>query len=315
MYARRLTFFLGAAVLPVLLVGCGALGGSVDTDGDGLTDKEEEELGTDPALVDTDGDGLSDLEERDLGTDGTQYDTDGDGYSDYEESLAGSDPTDEDDVIYEGGWPYNADKDSIDGEPLGERIRIGETIGRFIGFDQHGDEVDLYDFAGHGRMVAVDTSALDCGPCVGMSMWLGGRWTTTEYAEWMSQGENSTFLDNWDSIPTAVQNGDLYWVTVMYESFTTLNPTGANGVTGWDSDYGHSNIPVLTTNQDGDDTAFGGDDGVSYDDGWITQINGGAFPHVTLLDENLAVIKNSSPRSGYGDTLDEISSLLSGDSD
>ena len=315
MYARRLTFFLGAVALPVLLVGCGALGGSVDTDGDGLTDREEEELGTDPALTDTDGDGLSDLEERDLGTDGTQYDTDGDGYSDYEENQAGSDPTDDGDVIYEGGWPYNTDKDSIDGLALTERIRVGDTIGRFIGFDQYGDEVDLYDFAGHGKMVAVDTSALDCGPCVGMSMWLGGRWTTAEYADWMSQGESSTFLDSWNPIPTAVENGDISWVTIMFESYTTLNPTGANGVIGWDTDYGHPSIPILTTNQDGDDTAFEGDDGVSYDDGWITHINGGSFPHVTLLDENLEMIKNSSPRNGYGDTMDELASLLSGDSD
>ncbi len=37
--------------------------GTVDTDGDGLTDAEERLLGTNPALVDTDGDGFSDGEE------------------------------------------------------------------------------------------------------------------------------------------------------------------------------------------------------------------------------------------------------------
>ncbi|MCU6361143.1 thrombospondin type 3 repeat-containing protein, partial [Enterobacter quasiroggenkampii] len=41
----------------------------VDTDGDGLTDKEEEDLGTDPKNPDTDGDGLTDKEEVDNGTD------------------------------------------------------------------------------------------------------------------------------------------------------------------------------------------------------------------------------------------------------
>ncbi|MEE2751527.1 MAG: hypothetical protein VX519_08845, partial [Myxococcota bacterium] len=171
-----------------------------DTDLDGLSDQEELEFGTDPELADTDGDGLDDYEESQLGTDGTLPDTDGDGYSDFDENQVGSDPTDEDDRIYTGGWPYNGDKDSIDGESLDQRVRVDDTLGRFIGFDQHGEEVDLYDFAGHGKMIAVDTSALDCGPCVGMSMWLGGHWSTTDYAEWMSQGQSSTFLDAWDPI-------------------------------------------------------------------------------------------------------------------
>lgn len=41
----------------------------VDTDGDGLTDAEEEELGTDPEDEDTDGDTVSDGDEVDAGTD------------------------------------------------------------------------------------------------------------------------------------------------------------------------------------------------------------------------------------------------------
>ena len=40
-----------------------------DTDGDGLTDKEEVEKGTDPTKADTDGDGVTDKEEVDKGTD------------------------------------------------------------------------------------------------------------------------------------------------------------------------------------------------------------------------------------------------------
>ena len=41
-----------------------------DTDGDGLTDDEEGEIGTDPLLVDSDGDGFTDEEEINVwGTD------------------------------------------------------------------------------------------------------------------------------------------------------------------------------------------------------------------------------------------------------
>jgi hypothetical protein len=43
--------------------------GGEDSDGDGLSDEEEAELGTDPDDPDTDGDGVSDGDEVDAGTD------------------------------------------------------------------------------------------------------------------------------------------------------------------------------------------------------------------------------------------------------
>jgi Bacterial TSP3 repeat len=82
-----------------------------DTDGDGLTDNDEQrgwvvtitlangdkvtrQVTSDPTLADTDGDGLSDALEKSIGTDPRQVDTDGDGLSDYEEyNVIYSDPT------------------------------------------------------------------------------------------------------------------------------------------------------------------------------------------------------------------------------
>ena len=54
----------------------------IDRDGDGLSDPEEDALGTDPLDADTDDDGLSDEDEVDGGTLATNWDTDGDGLSD-----------------------------------------------------------------------------------------------------------------------------------------------------------------------------------------------------------------------------------------
>ena len=67
---------------------------TTDTDGDGLTDKEEIEKGTDPLKKDTDGDGLTDKEEIEKGTDPLKKDTDGDGFSDKEEVDKGTNPKD-----------------------------------------------------------------------------------------------------------------------------------------------------------------------------------------------------------------------------
>ena len=76
--------------------------GDPDTDGDGLTDPQEEAAGTDPGNVDTDGDGLWDGIELELGTNPLLSDTDGDGYTDGEESDEGTSPTDADDLPLPG---------------------------------------------------------------------------------------------------------------------------------------------------------------------------------------------------------------------
>ena len=72
-------------------------GPDADPDGDGLTNAEESELGTDPEDDDTDGDLLDDGEEIELGTDPLDGDSDGDGLLDGEEVLLlGTDPLEED---------------------------------------------------------------------------------------------------------------------------------------------------------------------------------------------------------------------------
>lgn len=73
-----------------------AMAESGDDDGDGLTNDEEEILGTDPDNPDSDGDGLSDKEETDGDTDALDDDTDNDGLSDGDESAYNTDPLDKD---------------------------------------------------------------------------------------------------------------------------------------------------------------------------------------------------------------------------
>jgi len=65
----------------------------IDTDRDGVTDDEEAVYGTDPTKVDTDDDGLTDRDETKVfRTDPNNPDTDGDGYTDGAEVRAGYDP-------------------------------------------------------------------------------------------------------------------------------------------------------------------------------------------------------------------------------
>lgn len=93
------------AVFIVILAGCaGSSGPSAqttqtatptppDSDGDGLTDPEEEQYGTNPNKADTDGDKLNDRKEIQLGTEPSNPDTDGDGITDGKENVLNTDPT------------------------------------------------------------------------------------------------------------------------------------------------------------------------------------------------------------------------------
>jgi len=112
-----------------------AIGGQEDSDGDGLINSEEIQLGTDPNNPDTDGDELWDGREvKELKTNPLKTDTDGDALSDGDEVLRRStDPlnpdTDSDglgdgDEVKRGTDPLNPDTDR-DGLQDGKEVEIG----------------------------------------------------------------------------------------------------------------------------------------------------------------------------------------------
>ncbi|MDG6225458.1 MAG: transglutaminase domain-containing protein [Candidatus Thermoplasmatota archaeon] len=88
-----------------------------DPDGDGLTNREEAMLGTNPFLVDTDRDGLWDGDEVNIHfTDPTNWDTDGDSLSDGDEvNIFGTDPLNPD---TDGGGVPDGIEISLGMDPL-----------------------------------------------------------------------------------------------------------------------------------------------------------------------------------------------------
>ena len=100
-------------------------GGNADSDGDGLTNREERTLGTDPGNPDTDGDGLNDgAEVNRHGTNPLLADTDGDGLTDGAEVNAQS--TD----------PLNPD---TDGDGLGDGAEVNMHKTKPTAADTDGD--------------------------------------------------------------------------------------------------------------------------------------------------------------------------------
>lgn len=116
-----------------------------DTDGDGLKDGDEVKAGTNPKKADTDGDGLKDGREINLGTDPKKADSDGDGLKDGEEVEKGTNPLDAKDpkrldsdkdglTDYEELFVHNTNpnRKDTDGDGLtdGQEVRLGSDPNR-----------------------------------------------------------------------------------------------------------------------------------------------------------------------------------------
>jgi outer membrane protein OmpA-like peptidoglycan-associated protein len=106
---------------------------NADSDGDGLLNREEEELGTDPDNPDTDGDGLKDGEEvRTHKTNPLKPDTDGDGLTDGTEVLkTGTKPliTDTDgDGLLDGAEVNEHKTDPLKPDTDGDGLTDGEEV-------------------------------------------------------------------------------------------------------------------------------------------------------------------------------------------
>jgi len=283
--------------LPVFLLAC-----NPDNDGDGLTASEEEEYGTDPELADTDGDGLLDGEEvNDLGTDPLSTDSDGDGYHDNDELDQGSDPTDSASMIYSGGWPFNPYKDDIEPGDMSAKLKSGNTMARYIGFDQFGEEVDVFDFANQGRPILIDVAAENCGPCQGMSMWSSGMVTSAQMG----------LTDEYDAIPEAVENGDILWVTILYKSYSTGAPASQGATVDWDESYPNEHVPVLSSDHTGADTMFEGDEDVVYED-YDDHVKVKFWPWVMLFDEDMNLLSKPNNNDGWVPALTAALEYLDG---
>ena len=141
-------------------------GDNIDSDGDGISDEREIELGLNPNSTDSDGDGILDKVEigdidNPTDTDGDgiidalDLDSDGDGYSDSEEIIAGTSPINKDDYPNSVGvnltnglvahyeFEGNANDSSENGDHGTEHGGVGYTDG-VIGKAGSFDGIDDY---------------------------------------------------------------------------------------------------------------------------------------------------------------------------
>ncbi len=99
---------------------------------------------------DSDGDGLLDSEEMELGTNPHDPDTDGDGWSDGEEVEGNTDPLDPERHPYTGGWPIGACNDEI----VGTGYQVGDIVEGVTRTDYYGETIHLHDFCDRAIILA-----------------------------------------------------------------------------------------------------------------------------------------------------------------
>ncbi len=271
--------------------------GTTDDDAgtdDAGTDDTDTDGDTTGGPIDTDKDGLSDEEEAMLGTDPTKKDTDGDNYWDPWELIEGTDPLDVASRIYTGYWPYNPDKATTpQGAWATASKNVGEQFPAAEFLDQHGDMVNVYDFARFNSNATMedayfifDLSAQWCGPCHNVASWISG-----------TDDANTSWIQTlYPTVRDKVHGLRIWWLTFVVENSAGGAPTAGDAVT-WFNTHQDNYIPIMADVEQKMWPNFGSD----------------AYPHFFLLDPDLRIEyfpgpgdsndSNPYPAVGLVDTL------------
>jgi thiol-disulfide isomerase/thioredoxin len=150
---------------------------------------------------------------------------------------------------YTGGWPENLNKDALGDPGWDTEAEVGAQVPRFVAMDQYGEEVELYDFAGHGVPIVLDVGTEWCAPCQALAAFLSdGDMSHLVWDQDEETGEDE-YYPWWDEdlegLYDMVQDGELYWITVLFSESEVSGPTTSEDCAEWHEAYPNEMVPVL----------------------------------------------------------------------
>ena len=163
-------------------------------------------------------------------------------------------------------------------------IQNGDTFPHFKAIDQFEDIVDIYDFANdEGKYILVEMGAGWCSPCHSLASWFA-----------YNEEEIKTkpfWRDRYNKVKELVENGDIYFITILYEDEFRDNATFDTAYEWYDT-YPDDAIPVLA------------------DENKLLHkiIRPTGIPAVTLLSPKMEIITLSS--RGFNHAFDKLLDIL-----
>ncbi|MAV64486.1 MAG: hypothetical protein CMG00_04765 [Candidatus Marinimicrobia bacterium] len=209
------------------------------------------------------------------------------------------------DYDYFGGWPVNPSKNNIDNPDIvpncvysNEKSLMsvgcecasdrscesgkcykgpggpfclpapGTIFPRFKLIDQFGEDVDLYDFSGHGKLIAIEISAAWCSPCKQLSNWIAnGNDEVTRHKQWKPE---------YNKVKLLVDNGDIFFINVQVSDPYKEAPS-LGSIEAWYQEYEDENVPILAD--------INGD--------FRNWVKNSAFPTIILLNDKMEIVEFS----------------------
>ena len=217
---------------------------------------------------------------------------------------------------YFGGWPFNPDKEKIIGDSLipdctGDKKEAlceclseedcesgrcfssprvgryclqgsGTVFPKFILQDQFGEDVDLYDFAGQGKLILIELSTSWCRPC-------------RELADWFSNDvpaitQNRNWKKEYNIIKELIESNKIYFINIMLQD-EYKDSASLDALEDWFQLYPDEHVPIFA-DKDGE---------------VINWIRPTGYPTVILLNDKMEVLQFSI--RGWHEAFNYVSEL------
>ena len=115
-------------------------------------------------------------------------------------------------------------------------IEEGDFFPEFVGVDQFGDTLNIYDFSKNNKYILLELGASWCAPCRDLASFF-----TYNERDIM---ERPFWKDKYNVIYDMIKNNEIYFITILYEDEFHDDAT-IDTAYEWYNDYPDKNIPIM----------------------------------------------------------------------